>query len=501
MSGSDVVQDGHGRVSLSRLADGKLRISARINMTDASRKYRLLLRSNRNAAEWSSLEIDGTSGYGETTLASPPQPYEDLLRADHVAVVLAPDGSEKMRGAVGATGTPLIDDLTIDGILAYIQRHDVREIKRLMSALPPAMRSNYTLVARSGGLQAASVELPRIVMFGADGRLLASIQSEAGSRRETIELGELQSNGQWRFAEINVATRGVSGDACAVCHGRNPRPIWAAYNQWPGVFGADGDNLTAAEVATLTRLKATQRDSDRFHVLPIQRAANGGSFHIAHRDYTFTNFNATTEIVRAVTEGVWQRIRKAPRAADLRLGFFLNRCDASARQDSNASWARFKAAMAASGQTQRTDSVAILRAMGVPNPVEELQIGKAVPNLNATDDLDYNQASSGLTTFVEFLLLDDWITEQPELGRRLAQLPDVGRGYVGSVFTGFGLGMTNLEEARRYRMLHNYGLRGEDLQRSRENHTAPNYSDGVWRMDQGLLTPARDAICGYLQGR
>ncbi|QTN25718.1 hypothetical protein HZ992_12510 [Rhizobacter sp. AJA081-3] len=501
LSGADLVQDGHGRITLSLLADGRLRVSARINSTDESRSYRLTLRADGAAAEWLSLDIGGALGVGEATLANPPQRFEDLLRTPQTAVVLEQSGREKMRGAVGGVAVALIDDLTIDGFLAYIQRHDVRDVKRLMSALPPAMRSNHTLVGRSGGLQATSVEAPRIVSFGADGRLLAAFQSDVGPRRETVELAELRADGTWKFAEIEVPTRRVASEVCTSCHGRQPRPVWSAYNQWPGVFGADGDKLTDAEVVTLTRLRATQRDSDRFHVLPIRPVRNGDTFHIAHRDYTFANFNATGEIVRAVTEGAWLRIRQAPRAADLRLGFFLNRCDDALRQETNPRWARFKSAMVAAGQPQQTDTVAILRAMGIANPVEELQIGKTAPNLTAADGLGYNQAASGLTTFIEFLLLDDWIADEPELGRRLAALADVGRGYVNGVYTGYGLGMANLEEARRFRMLHNYGLHGEDLQRSREKHTAPNYFDGLWRMEQGLLTPARDAICSHLQGR
>lgn len=506
LAAPNIVADGHGRISLDKLDSGAVRISARINQTDAARNYRLTLQEVGKAGAALTLNIDGASGYGEQTfitdMEGTPLVFETLLRRASVATVTDTTGRAKMSGSVGANAIELIAEPSIDGIQAYIARHGVREVKDILSALPPAMRSNYTLVATSSGLQASSETEPRIVMFGADGRFLLSVQSAPGPKRETLEIGELQDDGRWIFREIQVATNTASGESCVVCHGsEHPRPIWHEYNQWPGVFGADGDKLTSGEADAITRIKASQAGSDRFHILPLHDARAGDTFSLPHREYPYTNFNVTTEVVRALSEGVWKRIRTSPRYKDLRTGFFLNRCSASVRASTNPYWARFQSALDAAGERTATDDKAILRALGIHDPVAALQLGKKVVDLNANDSLDYNQASTSLVSFVHFLALDDWIKDQPELGERLARLPDPGAGYVGSVFTGHGLGQGNLEAARRYRMQHNFGLNSEELQRSRERHTAPNYSDGVWRIEQGVFTPAREALCNFLEGR
>lgn len=506
LAASDIVADGHGRVSLDKLDNGAVRISARINQTDPARTYRLALKEVGKPDSILTLPIDGASGYGEQTFTTDangaPLAFDTLLRLALLATVTDTTGRVKMSGSVGVDATELITDLSIDGIQAYIARHGVRQVKDILSALPPAMRSNYTLVAQSSGLQASSETEPRIVMFGADGRFLLSVQSAPGPKREALEIGQLRDDGRWIFQEIQVATNTVSGESCVTCHGaEHPRPIWHEYDQWPGVFGADGDKLTSGEAATITRIKAGQAASDRFHILPLHPARAGDTFSLPHREYPYTNFNATTEIVRAVSEGVWRRIRTSPNYKDLRTGFLLNRCSASVRASTNPFWARFKSAMDAAGERTATDDQAILRALGISNPVAALQLSKKVVDLNANDSLDYNQASTSLLSFVHFLTLDDWIKDQPELGERLARLPDLGAGYVGNVFTGHGLGQGTIESARRYRMRHNFGLSPEDLQRSRERHTAPNYSDGVWRFEQGVFTPAREALCNVLEGR
>ncbi|NOS80493.1 MAG: hypothetical protein HOP32_02775 [Nitrospira sp.] len=505
LAGSDIVADGHGRISLDKLDSGAVRISARINQTDAAHTYRLTLQEVGKAGALT-LDIDGATGYGEQTFTTDatgaPLVFDTLLRLASIATVTDPAGRTKMSGSVGADAIELITDLSIAGIQAYIARHGVREVKDILSALPPTIRSNYTLVAQTSGLQAASEAEPRIVMFGADGRFLLSVQSAPGPKREMLEIGELQSDGRWIFREIQVATNTASGESCVICHGaEHPRPIWHEYNQWPGVFGADGDTLTSGEADAITRIKASQANSDRFHILPLHHARAGDIFSLPHRQYPYTNFNATTEIVRAVTEGVWKRIRTSPHYKDLRTGFFLNRCSSTVRVTTNPYWARFRSALDAAGERTATDDKAILRALGINDPVAALQLSKKVLDLNTNDSLSYNQASTSLLSFVHFLALDDWIKDQPELGERLARLPDLGAGYVGNVYTGHGLGQSNLESARRYRMQHNFGLSPEDLQRSRERHTAPNYSDGVWRIEQGVLTPAQEVLCNFLEGR
>lgn len=506
---ADDASQGLGRVTLDKLASGAVRVSARIHGADARANYVLALREAGAGTNLLEVPIDGVTASGQGSLAADraaARTYEQLLAGQLTARVTSSDGrTTLMQGAVGAGATRLIDELTIDGIQNHVARHGIRDVKALLAAMPPTMRANYTLVETSDSLQPATLGAPRIVMVGADARLLVGVNSTPGSAsREIVELAELLADGTWKFRQLDLRTLASSGASCSACHGQNPRPIWKEYNQWPGVFGANGDALTSGQVETLQQLRQGQAASDRFHALAIGNHGYGTSFYLPFRAYGYTNFNITVEVSRATAEGVWKRIRSHADYARLRDGFFLQTCDGNVRTAANPAWARFTAALRAAGQAETSD-LAILKALGVADPVAELQISKRADRFLPGDGIGYNISATGLFDLVLLMVLDDIVKAEPALAQKLAALPDEPRGYPasgGGTHSGrYGLGKASLEEARRYRVEHLFELAGEALQRSREHHTATEYADHLWRVSQGLLTPARASVCSHLASR
>lgn len=126
----------------------------------------------------------------------------------------------------------------------------VQTIDDLLDKLPSSYTQYFTLAHHSDSLQKASAAHPRAILYGQDAKLLMAFNGHASHQGyEKLELIEFQDNtSRFRFYSLE---RGASGALqlteqrkdCAGCHGAEDdlRPNWAAYNIWPGFFGARAD--------------------------------------------------------------------------------------------------------------------------------------------------------------------------------------------------------------------------------------------------------------------
>ncbi|QTN25703.1 hypothetical protein HZ992_12430 [Rhizobacter sp. AJA081-3] len=482
-----------GRVSFEDLGGGDVRVSARV-LTDGyargTTSLKLVVRSRAMpAATMATLDIDARTGFGQKTLRTSESDGRALSHAQWLelagsASLADPSGRELMQGAVGNGAQRLIDDLSIAGIQRFLAQNNVRDVKTLMEALPPFMRASYTLVEKSRSLQTASVTNPRIILFGGGSRLLMGIATDPDSpTREHIEVGELLADGTWNFKAINVTTNQADGSACAACHGAQPRPIWKEYNQWPGMFGNDGDGMTLTQLQSMRRIHATQATSDRFRVLPMYAyAGDKDSFYLPFRDYGYTNFNITLELSQAVATGVYRRIRSHSNYPTLKAGLVLADCDAAFRTDARPGWVRFRTAMAAAGQT-RYDLPAVLKALGIADPVTQLQVQNRADEVDPTKGVGYFNSNSDTHHTTQLLVINDLAREMPAVRDALSRLTDQHQ---------YGLRQTNMLEDLRERLVQLVGVTGEVLQAERHH---PSVIGGWERVAQGFLSPAKSALC------
>jgi hypothetical protein len=179
------------------------------------------------------------------------------------------------------------DPFTFGSLRELIAARNFKSVEELIEALPPDLRSRYTLVFHSRSLQSASPAYPRAILFGADATLVVTFNgdpSEHGySSVETMAFDPAGSTYQFREISFSGAAgapgaAGVPGTAsisdsnparCAGCHGRPARPIWDAPPTWPGVYGEHyGAGLSAREAEGMRDFLALQPQHPRYkHLL------------------------------------------------------------------------------------------------------------------------------------------------------------------------------------------------------------------------------------------
>ncbi len=363
------------------------------------------------------------------------------------------------------------------------------DVEDLLYRLPRHMRMNYTMMERSGGLQPASLEHPRLIHFGSDARFILAVSTDPRDpAREVIEFAELDTeDGGWNFRTLDLRTEPATLDqpaVCTSCHGQTAtRPIWGTYPSWPGAFSPADRAIPPAHARRLNRLRNEPRD--RFgHLVHFERLHRPGNdlFSLPGRNYPYANIVLNFEIAAAAGEGFFLEMKKHPLYPELREGFFLLRYGCEGRRSS--AHAHLQQVLARQGAAGRPSRATLYELLGVPASARAL----SQPVFNArprNEDRTWSSGESSIESFIEFLILDDLIQDRPELGSALARVPDAGYYAIP--------GVSNLEEDRRLRLLHNYGITGE----ARQNVRASSGLN-LGRMEQGLLDPASRTICNFL---
>jgi hypothetical protein len=127
-------------------------------------------------------------------------------------------------------------------------------IEAFLAALPQDYRSSYALMYDSNSLQRSTPLEPRVISYGTDASLILAFNSGdptlGGS--DTVELIQFnQPETKFEFYEISKSS--VTGKLvlssettkCQACHTGDPRPNWQPYDNWPGAYGSNDDNLAA----------------------------------------------------------------------------------------------------------------------------------------------------------------------------------------------------------------------------------------------------------------
>jgi hypothetical protein len=147
-----------------------------------------------------------------------------------------------------ALGSPL----SYEALREFVVSNRIRSIDELLPCLPADVRRDFTLVygSRSPERYSASPSHPRVILFGPDAHLLMAFTGDPGKPFfDRLQLIEFRNEGsRFFFAEASFPGSGPpifqeSPVACTTCHGDDGRPIWDAYDLWPGVYGSSHDLL------------------------------------------------------------------------------------------------------------------------------------------------------------------------------------------------------------------------------------------------------------------
>lgn len=139
-----------------------------------------------------------------------------------------------------------------------IEQSGASEIEDVLPILERKFGSNFTVVYDSDSAQDSTLQNPRIVMWDEYAGLVATFNGHVSEAESNVmEMIQFDFNSaQFNFlrqtfplARSSQGTPQFAPTApkdCKLCHGTDPRPIWAEYPKWPGVLGGDNDFVDAS---------------------------------------------------------------------------------------------------------------------------------------------------------------------------------------------------------------------------------------------------------------
>ncbi|MEM9190990.1 MAG: hypothetical protein AAGF12_17525 [Myxococcota bacterium] len=347
--------------------------------------------------------------------------------------------------------------LTVDGVYNLVRQHEIRDVNTLIAALPDDLRRSFTLMEESGSRHLASLEHPRMILYGLDARLLFAASSDpADPLYDTIEMAEMDMvTGEWvfRVIDFSVDPPVLSSDdsGCVGCHGAPARPIWGNYPDWPGAFGGDDDRLTSAQADAVMQMKQQEHQSRRFDhlIYPSDHSiANNRTLYLADRSYGYANTVFNFELAVAVADGIVRRMELSEawpaRGYDV---VAAHLCGGSVED-----------------LTRAFDHFAIQGR-------NDFQLAKPIGEANGEgyDTFGWNQASTGLEDIVVFRVLD-----------RLVALDD-----------GLATAVEPIESTRSRWITHWFELRGDARASWLRDFDLYDYD----LRPQELLPRVRGAVC------
>lgn len=151
----------------------------------------------------------------------------------------------------------------IEDLLQIIDKPDTQSVMSVLEQLPAQSLQKFTLIYDSKSLQnkGASFMSPRVLRFNTDGSLAMTYTCEKGSPDfNTLEVMYFNKKDRaYNFVhtsfpleptkEAEILDRMgkktvLNHVSCLGCHnGSDPRPNWAPYAHWPGVYGSDDDRM------------------------------------------------------------------------------------------------------------------------------------------------------------------------------------------------------------------------------------------------------------------
>ncbi len=195
-------------------------------------------------------------------------------------------------GLLGAAAPGQAAGFNFASLQSLLSRQDIDSVEELIAALPAAQRSRYALVFESRSLQGASLENPRVILYGTDARFIVTFNGSPAQRGfrvvETMEFDD--DSKEFRLRELvfperadgvaKVVVSEVNPQHCARCHGAPARPVWDTFPLWPGAYGERyRARLSARERAGLAAFLALQPTHPRYgQLLGVKRFADPQTF-------------------------------------------------------------------------------------------------------------------------------------------------------------------------------------------------------------------------------
>jgi len=215
------------------------------------------------------------------------------------------------------SGESLASPITITSLNDWAARNRLSSVAQVLSALPSEFRANFVLVKESLSGHLSDVSHPRLITFAPDGHfMLAASSVPHDPQREIIELAELQADGSWLLRSLDFSSgqpvAGTSDFSCQLCHGRQPRPIWGSYPNWPDAIGDYRGALTPEQLATVKGLPTNPETADRFAWFPLDLAGGQDTALLPAPSAGAPNTVFSRDLGQATALALYRRAAAAP---------------------------------------------------------------------------------------------------------------------------------------------------------------------------------------------
>lgn len=135
----------------------------------------------------------------------------------------------------------------VDEFIRDNPKKSTNDLLEFLAKSFPQMFIEPVLMFRSESLHKNSVsyETPRAILSSKDGKYVIAfsgdIKNHASSAIEELSFEE--SSAKFELREISLASGTLTAERnpqkCIQCHGSDPRPIWDAYDMWPGAYAGN----------------------------------------------------------------------------------------------------------------------------------------------------------------------------------------------------------------------------------------------------------------------
>ncbi len=129
-----------------------------------------------------------------------------------------------------------------------MEKEKIYSVESLLAKLPKTFLQNYTLQFQGTGLQQASLENPRVLLFGERGKLVITFNGDESQHQfehvEVLRYSDVKEKFELFDVDFKNQTLTKNPPICLACHATMSgriRPFFSPYAQWRGFYGADDD--------------------------------------------------------------------------------------------------------------------------------------------------------------------------------------------------------------------------------------------------------------------
>ncbi|MES2801421.1 MAG: hypothetical protein V4654_02920 [Bdellovibrionota bacterium] len=163
-------------------------------------------------------------------------------------------------------------DIDFSEVENLIDKNKPKTIEDFITYLPESYKANYNIQKEGRGLQEASFEFPRIIVYGETAKTVMTFNGHPSQKQyneiELMSYDDIIKEYQFRVISFQSGKAVMSEKnpaVCMRCH-KDSRPLWDTYSDWKGMYGEHNDRMTLEELAHLR--SDSYKGNSRYSKLP-----------------------------------------------------------------------------------------------------------------------------------------------------------------------------------------------------------------------------------------